>query len=85
VCRDPTDLDRNLIERGYLRSEGPNMVVNLVEHELARRSLWVLHRLNSGLAVGENNYLRGLCNILMLVDEPGNRYFNAVKLSNVHY
>jgi hypothetical protein len=25
-----------------------------------------------------------LCNMLMLVDEPGNRYFNAVELGNVH-
>jgi hypothetical protein len=54
------------------------------EYVLARRSLWVLHRLDSGLAVGENDYPYRPHTTLLLVDELSNRYFNAVELGNVH-
>jgi hypothetical protein len=86
VCGDPADLDGNLIERRrlLLRSKGPSVVINTYEHELARRSLWVLHRLDNGLAVGENNQLHGPFVILLLVNESSNRHLNTVKLGNVH-
>jgi hypothetical protein len=77
------DLDGNLIERGRSQSEGSYVVVYGKEHVLARRSLWVLHRLDSSLAVGEDNKLCGPVG-LELVDERGYRHFNAVELGNVH-
>ena len=83
MCGDPTDLDRNLTERGRSRSEGPDVVINIAEHELARRSLRVLHRLDSGLAVGENHCLSGSL-AFWPIGEVGNRHFNAVELGNVH-
>ncbi|KAF3400140.1 hypothetical protein F1880_008452 [Penicillium rolfsii] len=67
------------------RLKGPDVVIYALEHELARRSLWVLHRLDGGLAIGENDKLWGPYVGLMLFDELGYRYFNAVELGNVHY
>jgi hypothetical protein len=93
VCGDPTDLDGNLVGRGRLlmmylfRSKGPNVVINLLEHVLARRSLGILHRLDGGLAVGENDHFCWASwwpLVPWLVDEFGNRHFNAVELGNVH-
>jgi hypothetical protein len=52
---------------------------------LARRSLWVLYRLDSGLVVGENDKPYRPYIFLILVNELSYRYFNAVKLDNVHY
>ena len=60
------------------------MVINALEYELARRSLWVMHRLDGGPAVGENHCLRGSL-AFWPIGEVSNRYFNAVKLGNVHY
>ena len=81
MCGDLTDLNRNLVERRRLRLKGPYVVVNRNQYVLARRSLWVLHRLDSGLTVGENHYLRGS---FWLANEVGNRHFNTVELGNVH-
>ena len=56
------------------------MIVNQLEHVLTRWSLWVLDRLDGGLAVGEND----ICIGLVVADGPSQCHLDAAELGSVH-